>query len=95
MDEWRLVFRTHAIRRMFRRRISDEDVRHVLRTGDVIDEYPEDMPFPSRLVLGFVGTRPLHVVVADDALARKRFVITAYEPDLKRWEPSFRRRRGA
>ena len=40
------------------------DVRHVLQTGEVIEEYPDDTPFPSYLILGFVGDRPFHVVVA-------------------------------
>jgi hypothetical protein len=36
----------------------------VLRTGEVIMEYHEDKPFRSRLMLGFSGVRPLHVVAA-------------------------------
>jgi hypothetical protein len=48
----RLVFRVHAIQRMFQRQISKDDVRHVLETGDIIEEYLDDVPYPSRLVLG-------------------------------------------
>lgn len=47
-----LVFRVHAIRRMFGHRISEDDVHQVLLTGEVIEEYPDDTPYPSRLVLG-------------------------------------------
>ena len=36
-------------------------------SGEVISEYPDDVPFPSCLILGFVGTRPIHVVTARDA----------------------------
>jgi hypothetical protein len=90
----RLIFRTHAIRRMFERRVSVEDVLQVLTTGVTIEDYPDDTPYPSRLVLGWIGSRPIHVVVARNALVRETIVITVYEPDLLLWEPGFRQRRG-
>jgi len=89
----RLVFRVHAIRRMFQRQINTDDVRHVLETGDTIEDYQDDLPYPSRLVLGWCGTRPLHVVAADNSEDQETIVITVYEPDLIQWEPDFRRRR--
>ncbi|HEC98793.1 MAG TPA: DUF4258 domain-containing protein [Proteobacteria bacterium] len=67
MDFNRLVLRVHAIQRMFQRKISYEDVLSVLRTGEVIEVYPADVPYPSRLILGWCGARPLHAVVADNA----------------------------
>jgi hypothetical protein len=54
----RLVFRTHAIQRMFERRISHEEVRQVLEAGQIIERYADDVPYPSRLVLGWAGGRP-------------------------------------
>ena len=47
-----LVFRIHAITRMFQRRISKDDVRQVLENGETIETSPRDTPYPSRLVLG-------------------------------------------
>lgn len=88
----RLVFRVHAVQRMFQRRITEEDVRHVLQTGEVIDRYPDDTPYPSRLVLGFCGARPIHVVAADDSQTELTIVISVYEPDPARWDVTFRRR---
>lgn len=89
----RLVFRVHAVLRMFERGITVDDVRAVLRTGETIENYPDDSPYPSRLVLGWSGHRPLHVVAADNAEANETVVITVYEPNPARWEPGFRRRR--
>ncbi|MFQ5954886.1 MAG: DUF4258 domain-containing protein [Kiloniellales bacterium] len=66
MDCDRILFSGHAIRRMFERGLRVSDVAAVLRHGEVIDVYPEDTPFPSRLMLGFVGSRAIHVVVAAD-----------------------------
>jgi hypothetical protein len=45
MEANRLVFRVHAIRRMFQRHISEKEVRHVLETGETIETYPEDRPY--------------------------------------------------
>lgn len=77
---------------MLERNILLADVRCVLREGDVIERYPDDRPFPSRLMLGWIAGRGLHVVAADDT-EHSTFVITAYEPDPDEWEPDFRTRR--
>ncbi len=89
----RLVFRVHALRRMFQRSVTAADVRRVLETGETIETYPDDTPFPSRLVLGWLGARPLHIVAAEDSQAEETIVITVYEPDLGEWEPGFKRRK--
>jgi hypothetical protein len=89
----RLIFRVHAVQRMFERQISVEDVRDVLETGETIESYPADTPYPSRLVLGWRQGRPIHVVVADNVQENELIVITVYEPDPALWEPDFKRRR--
>lgn len=89
----RLIFRVHALQRMFEQSITVEDVRRALATGEVLQDYPEDTPYPSRLVLGWVGERPVHVVVADNRKTGERIVITAYEPDSAQWKSGFKRRK--
>jgi hypothetical protein len=93
MGSERIVFRVHALQRMFERHISDEEVRRVLDAGETIERYPDDRPYPSRLVAGWIGQRPLHVVVADHAEEHMLIVITVYEPDPVLWAPNFKRRR--
>lgn len=88
-----LIFRVHAIRRMFERKISVDDVRRVIDDGEIIEDYPDDSPFPSRLMLGWEGSRPIHVVVAQRREQEERIVITAYEPDPEMWDSGFRRRK--
>lgn len=39
---------------MFLRRISKRDVQAVVAYGEVIEENPDDTPFPSYLLLDFV-----------------------------------------
>lgn len=89
----RLVYRVHAIQRMLQRRISQEIIHKTLQSREVIEDNPEDKPYPSRLILGSHGSRPIHVLAADNQDAQETIIITAYEPDPKRWEPGFKRRK--
>lgn len=60
--------------------------------GEVIEVYESDRPYPSCLIL-HIEAQPLHVVAAADPVARVCHVITAYRPDLDRFEPDYRTRR--
>ena len=88
-----IEYKGHAITRMLERGITFEEVRAVLEHHDVIRRYPEDTPLPSRLLLGWVEGRPVHVVAADDPAEEITYVITVYEPDAERWDDDFRTRR--
>ncbi len=88
-----LSFRLHALQRMVERRIRETDVQHVLDTGKTIETYPNDQPYPSRLVLGWLESRPIHVVIADDQASQEIIVITVYEPNPERWEADFETRK--
>lgn len=88
-----IVYTTHALRRMLKHGIRSHEVREVLETGEHIEEYPDDTPLPSYLVLGFAQARVLHVVAADDLVEGERIVITTYEPNAIEWESDFRTRR--
>lgn len=89
----RLIFRLHAIQRMFQRSISDQNIREVLNSGLTIENYLSDIPYPSRLILGWINSRSLHVVIADNIDDDAIIIITAYEPELDQWEPGFQRRK--
>ncbi len=79
---------------MFERHISVEDVRQVLDFGETVEDYPNDFPYPSRLVLGWSGTRPIHVVTANNQEGHEIVVVTVYEPDPNLWAADFKRRKG-
>ena len=89
----KLVFRQHAIRRMFERGVTVEDVTAVLEKGVAIESYPDDLPYPSALWLGYVGARTLHVVCAENSPEKERLIVTVYEPDAALWEAGFAKRR--
>jgi hypothetical protein len=83
-----IYFSGHATLQMFKRNIQVEDIERVLDTGQIIKNYPDDKPFPSFLMLGFIGNRPLHVVASTDSRGNC-YIITAYEPDKKIWNNDF------
>lgn len=89
----RIVFRLHAIERMFQRAISHDDALYALANSEVIEDYPSDTPYPSFLILGLVNGRPLHLVVATDVENNLRIIVTVYEPDPTKWDSGFRRRK--
>ncbi|MDO8841784.1 DUF4258 domain-containing protein, partial [Methanocalculus sp.] len=82
---YRLIFRVHALRQMFSRRISDSEVREVIACGRIIEEYPDDRPYPSYLIFGEVNGRPLHVVGAYNIHEGEIIIITVYEPNPDQW----------
>jgi len=87
------IFTSHAYERMGRRAVNVEDVLAVIETGEEIESYPSDTPYPSRLLLGRSGDRMLHAVVAKVPKTGQNVVISVYVPDPRKWEPGFRKRR--
>ena len=75
--------------------IREHEVYEAASTRAVIEEYPEDQPYPSVLVLGRTSAgRPLHLVCAYAEAEDYLVVVTVYEPDPLRWDEEFRHRRG-
>jgi YgiT-type zinc finger domain-containing protein len=71
------------------REVDFDDVRRILDERDTIEEYPDDTPYPSCLLLGWIGSRPLHIVMADDG-PDGVVVITVYDPNPAEWTSDFR-----
>ncbi len=80
-----LIFSNHAINQMFKRGIDVDDVKHVIKTGEVIHSYSDDKPFSSYLILGYYKAKPIHVLVAFDEHTNKCIIITTYYPDPVIW----------
>ena len=86
-------FSGHAVQRMYERQLRRDDIIQVIEHGEVIADYPDDQPYPSCLLLGFVAGQPVHVVVAREESTGRCFVVTAYRPDPALWSDDFRTRR--
>ncbi|MBF0490905.1 MAG: DUF4258 domain-containing protein [Candidatus Omnitrophica bacterium] len=93
LEKGRVQWQRHALERIFQRGIKREDVFKVLNKGKVIEEYLDDNPWPSALLLGWISGQPLHVVVAYSHKLGQVAIITVYEPSLDYFEDDFQTRR--
>ena len=82
-----LIVTQHCMTRLAERDIELSEVMRAIMTGEIIEDYPDDFPYPSCLILG----EGLHVVagVGDGRL----WLITAYRPDPDQWEKDLRTRK--
>ena len=81
-----------TIIRLLQRNINQEDVENAILTGEIIEEYENDYPYPSCLVYGInLNNRVLHVVcgIGNDEL----WIITAYYPDISNWNEDLKKRK--
>lgn len=86
-------FTVHGFERCVERHISPDEVKHVILSGEIIEEYPEDKYGPSCLIYGLNQKgRMFHVQCSIDPV----WIITAYDPTLQpdKWNTDFKRRRG-
>jgi hypothetical protein len=89
----KIIFRLHAVQRMFERNISARKVAQALQLGETIEDYAAEMPEAGRLILGFQGKRPFHIVASENPETNETTIITVYIPDPGRWNKDFKRRR--
>jgi hypothetical protein len=88
--EYRLT--VHGFERCVERNISPDELKDVILSGEIIENYPEDKYGPSCLIYGTTKTgKILHVQCSMDPI----WIITAYDPTLKseEWDASFKGRR--
>ena len=86
-----MVITQHSRKRFAERGIKLADVCEAIDTGVIIEDYPNDYPFPSCLILGQARDKDLHVCVSiNEGLL---YVITAYIPDPLKWESDLKTRR--
>ena len=71
-----------------------DEVLQALDAGKIVEEYPDDQPYSSCLILGrTLAGRPLHIVCAPVSTERRLIVITTYQPDPERWEADLKQRK--
>jgi len=82
-----IVLTEHLLTRMRQRHIRFEDIKNALVYGEIIEQYPDDYPFPSCLV----NAENIHVVcsIGEKGL----YIITAYRPSREQWEAGGKKRK--
>ncbi len=69
-------------------------LEQALLTGEIIERYPDDQPYPSCLVLGWLTSGdPLHVVCSKGNLEPALRIVTLYEPEDTLWESDYKTRK--
>ncbi len=82
----------HVMKRLILRNISQEEVVQAIKAGEIIEQYPDDYPYPSCLILGItIAGKYLHVVCGHGD--NEIWMITAYYPDPAEWENDFKVRK--
>jgi hypothetical protein len=87
------VFLTaHSIERITERGLKYEDIISAINSGEIIEQYPEDFPNPSCLILGInCKNEYIHIVCGTDD--EYLWIITAYYPDEDKWENDYKTRK--
>ena len=87
-----IVISLHGQLRLNERNITVDDVMNAIDNGEIIEQYPDDFPFPSCLILGLsINDVYIHIVVSmNDG---KIYLITAYVPNTDKWEADLKNRK--
>lgn len=87
-----VVITDHVFLRCRERKITMDQIFQAIKTGEIIEDYPKDYPYPSCLVLGnLMDNRKLHVVCGTEGT--RLWIITAYWPDSEKWETDCKTRK--
>lgn len=66
--------------------ILDREVAEAVASGRIIEDYPDDKPYPSCLIFGRTDAgRPIHVVCAYGGEEDHTVIVTVYHPHPQRW----------
>lgn len=82
----------HVLQRLLKRGILQSDVLQAIQNGEIIEDYPDDYPYPSCLLLGTDSSgAALHVCCG--RAPEELWMITAYYPDPGKWESDMKTRK--
>ena len=86
-----IILTQHGRKRLAERGIRIRDVCGAIESGEIIEDYPDDFPFPSCLILGSNGREFFHVCASIHE--NRIYLITAYIPDPQKWKADWKTRR--
>ena len=95
VTEGRYEYSKHAERERELDMIYTWELEDALRSGEIIENYPDDPRGESCLVLGFCGSKPIHAVCIIKTDPEELFLITVYDPSKRpgKWNENYRKRR--
>ncbi len=86
IKEDRIRITDHADEEATNDGISFDEIFESIPTGEIIEQYPDDKPYPSCLILSKnIKDEPIHSVWAYNYATKASALITVYRPDPKQW----------
>jgi hypothetical protein len=90
----KIYWSLHAVKKLRTEGLRKIEVENSLKECIIIEDYPmEGRPLPDCLVLGFIGSDPVHSVIAIDRDFDRILIVTVYRPSAERWEDDWKRRK--
>lgn len=91
-NDEKVVITQHSLKRFRERGIKYNDIISCIQTGEIIEQYPNNFPNPSCLILGLnCQKKYLHVVCGPDG--EYLWIITAYYPSQDKWQADLKTRK--
>ena len=88
-----IIITNHTLNRCRERGIKYDDIKDAILNGEIIEQYPDDYPYPSCLVLG-LDSKNINLHLVTGIGDNKLWIITAYIPALDKWESDYKTRKG-
>lgn len=90
--EKEVIITLHAKEEARRDGMKFREVREVLQSPILVEDYPDDPRGHSCLLLGFTRAgKPLHIVCSPKPYGL--VIVTVYEPSLYEWQPDYKKRK--
>ncbi|WP_455649069.1 DUF4258 domain-containing protein [Enterocloster citroniae] len=92
INQGKIKWAQHCLSRLQERDISIADALNCVNSGEIIEDYPDDFPYPSCLIFGYtINNQIIHVVVGTDK--EYAYMITAYFPNTIKFDDDLKTRR--
>ncbi len=86
--EHKIRWTRHILTRLIQRGISQTDIENAIMNGRIIEQYADDYPVPSCLILEKTeANRSLHICCSSNE--EYIWMITAYYPSSENWNENF------
>ncbi len=86
IDSQRYHITHHAEEEALDDQLNFDEIFYSVSNGEIIENYPQDRPYPSCLIYGTnIAGEPIHSVWAYDEKNQRAVLITVYRPDPTRW----------
>lgn len=88
----KIAITEHARKRLVERGITVNDIVKCIDNGEIIEQYEDDKPLPSCLILGMTE-KNIHIHTVVSCNGEWLYLITAYYPNSDIWEADNKTRR--